>query len=84
MTKAQAKVYDALVAWFGCHTYAPSLEELAKAVGTGSLSTVHVHVQKLIAAGKVRRTDAFARGLELVVEPDVRCPTCGQRISTVT
>jgi len=66
MTKAQAKVYAALQAWLKAHPFSPSLEELARILHIKSVSTVHVHLQKLIEQGKVRRIPNGARSLELV------------------
>lgn len=80
MTKAQAKVYDALVRWVTTTAYAPSLQELAAASGLKSISATQVHVQALIRIGKVRRSGAFARGLEVVTETAATCPTCGQAL----
>lgn len=80
MTRVQRQVYDALAGFLHAHNYSPSLAELGRLVGIRSISTVHVHVQKLIAQGKVRKGKDFARSLELVPVRNDRCPTCGQMI----
>lgn len=76
MTKAQSRVFDAIVAWWKKKKCAPSLEELAASLGQKSISTVHVHIQGLIAQGLVRRTDRM-RGIEII--SDV-CPACGRAV----
>lgn len=78
MTKAQTRIYDALVAWYKKKPYPPSLEELASAAGIKSVSTAHVHVKNLIWQGKIRRSSEHGRGLELVPQKGNLCPTCGQ------
>ena len=84
MTKSQAKVYDALARFTHAHGYSPSLEELSRLVGLRSLATVHVHLQKLIAQGKVRKGKDFARSWEITPVREDRCPTCGQLVEKVS
>ena len=48
------------------HEYGPSYREIMRALDYKSVSTVAVHVDGLISAGLVRKTDNSARSLKVV------------------
>ena len=75
MTKAQHRVFAALEAWRG--PYAPTLEALTAAAGLKSISTVSVHVRRLIHQGLVRRVEGGGLVVVPAGTPSV-CPTCHQ------
>lgn len=49
-------------------TYAPTYREIMSGLGYKSVSTVAVHVDKLIQIGLLRKKDNSARSLEIVSE----------------
>ena len=63
MTPAQKRVLDAIVRLTKEKGYAPSLEEIGKACGYSSLSTVHKHVKNLEDDGHLGRSDGGMRNL---------------------
>lgn len=55
MTAAAERLYDALVAYYLNNGFPPSLKDLGKVVGHNSSSTTLSQMQRLEAAGWVRR-----------------------------
>jgi repressor LexA len=55
LTKRQREVLDALRPLHDQHGFAPSLREVADAVGLASVSSVHARVVTLTARGLVER-----------------------------
>jgi repressor LexA len=47
------------------HGYAPSIEDIARGTGMRSKSTVAYHLDRLEAAGRIRRARGVARSLQL-------------------
>ena len=76
MTKAQDRVYQAVLAWFRSSESSPTLRDLSGLLGGMAVSTLSVHVQALETAGRLRRKGA-KRVIE-VVNSGAVCPTCGQ------
>lgn len=56
---------------------APTLKEIAFALGVRADSTVHKHLEQLERKGYLRRRWNNARGITLISR-DGCCPTCGQ------
>lgn len=50
------------------YDYAPTLGEIADAMGVSSLATVHEHVQALVKKGIIKKFEGSVRGLEIVEE----------------
>lgn len=48
--------------------YAPTLKEMAQAMGLSSVATVHEHLEHLRSKGFIKKLDGAARGIELVDE----------------
>lgn len=48
------------------HGYAPTLSEVAEAMGLNAVSTVHEMIARLVTKGYLRKTVGFERGIELV------------------
>jgi len=69
MTRRQHQTLRAIERFRARHGYAPSLDELRRALGLRSVATVHKHVAALEAKGKVRRLRGRSRALELVSAP---------------
>ena len=48
------------------YTYAPTLGEIAEAIGVSSLATVHEHLQALAKKGVIKRFEGAVRGIEVL------------------
>lgn len=66
LTRRQQETLRAIERFRARHGYAPSLDELRRALGLRSVATVHKHVSALEAKGKVRRLARRSRALEPV------------------
>jgi len=85
LTKRQKQVLDCLVSFQNKKGYAPSYEELAKALGLASLATVHKHVLTLERKGFIRRGYNQSRSIEVVQLPKpVREEIIESRVAGVT
>jgi repressor LexA len=82
LTKRQREILDYLTAYVAEHGYAPSFEEIARAMGYASLATVHEHLSNLERKGVIRRAHNESRGLEVLTrarQPGVvEVPLLGQ------
>ncbi|MBL8160205.1 hypothetical protein JNJ66_07170 [Candidatus Saccharibacteria bacterium] len=65
-TKAQHALLDYIQAFIKQHGYGPSYREIMRALEYSSVSTVAVHVDGLVAAGRLRKKGRSARSLEVV------------------
>ncbi len=64
--KARQKIYDFLIDFFMQNGYAPSVREIAAAVGLKSTSTIFSHLAKLEKEGKIEIRDKSPRAIRLV------------------
>ncbi len=48
------------------HGYAPTLIEIAEAMGVNAVSTVHENLERLITKGFIKKTAGFERGIEVI------------------
>jgi len=71
LTRRQRQILDFIAAFLSQHGYAPSLMEIGRAFGLTSPATVHKHLLRLEAKGKIRRSPHGRRSVELVPE---ECP----------
>ena len=82
VTRRQKAILDYLRSHIGAHGYAPTLEEIGRHFGLGSLATVHKHLRNLEAKGMIRRLPYRSRALELVRPREgaraVRVPLLGR------
>jgi repressor LexA len=69
LTKRQKEVLDLLVHFENKHGYAPSFEEIAKALKLTSLATVHKHLSTLERKGFIRRGYNQSRSIEVTQLP---------------
>jgi len=46
--------------------YPPSIREICKGVGLSSTSTVHAHLNNLMASGMIKKTNSKSRGIKVV------------------
>ncbi len=66
VTRRQKQVVDFLRGYIRRHGYAPTLEEIGRHLGLGSLATVHKHLRGLEEKGVIRRRAHQSRALEVV------------------
>lgn len=62
----ERQALDFIQQYIGRHGYAPTLGEIAEALGVNAVSTVHEHLQRLVQKGYIKKTAGFERGIELV------------------
>lgn len=62
----ERQTLDFIQQYIGRHGYAPTLVEIAEALGVNAVSTVHEHLQRLVAKGFIKKTAGFERGIELI------------------
>lgn len=67
-SKKQQELFEYISGFIKGNGYGPSYREIMRALDYKSVSTVAVHVDGLIACGKLRKTDNSARSLEIVAE----------------
>lgn len=63
--KRQAQILDFIRQYIDANGYAPTLKQIAKAIGVSSLATVHEHLQTLERKGLLKKKVGTARGLFL-------------------
>lgn len=66
LTKRQREILDYISGYIDEHGYAPSFEEIAEAMGYGSLATVHEHLSNLERKGVIRRSFNESRAIEVL------------------
>ncbi|MFH1840724.1 MAG: transcriptional repressor LexA [Candidatus Shapirobacteria bacterium] len=62
----QRQILDYLSQYIQKNGYAPTLKEIAQAIGVNSLATVHGHITEMVKRGLVRRFKGSFRGLEVL------------------
>lgn len=63
--KRQAQILDFIRQSIESTGFAPTLRDIANAIGVRSLATVHEHVQSLVEKGLLKRTSGRLRKMEL-------------------
>lgn len=66
--KRQGQIVDFMKQYVQAHGSAPTLKEIAEAVGVSSLATVHEHLTSLEQKGIIKRRPGKNRGLEFTDE----------------
>lgn len=64
--RRQRQILDFVSQYIQKHGYSPTLKEIARAIGVGSISTVHEHLQAMDKKGVIRKLEGESRGIELV------------------
>lgn len=64
--KRQRQILDFIAQYIQQNGYAPTLQEIADAIGVSSLATVHEHLQALERKKVIKRFDGQVRGIELL------------------
>ncbi len=65
-TKKQQELLRFITAFIGEYGYSPSYREIMKGLKYGSVATVSLHINSLIARGHLLKRDHSARSLEVV------------------
>ncbi len=82
MTRRQLEVFDWIAGYIARERCSPTFEEIAAGTGVKAISTVHAHIDNLVKAGKLRRTHASTRSLEIVPPAEARihanCAMCAE------
>jgi repressor LexA len=81
LTRRQSEILMFLNQFLAQHHYAPSLEEIARALNLSAIATVHKHLTHLAEKGYIKRAWNRSRSIEICVAADT-CPTCGQPMPT--
>ncbi len=66
LTRRQREILDFLTAFIAERGYAPSFEEIRRAMGLASLATVHEHLSNLERKGAIKRAFNESRGIEVL------------------
>lgn len=61
----ESEVYDYIMESLKTKKYAPTLDEVRRALGFKTRGGVKWHIDRLVKAGKLRRMGVFARGIYL-------------------
>jgi len=64
--RRQKQIVEFIAQYIAQNSCAPTLKEIADAMGVTSLATVHEHVQTLIKKGVLKKFSGSIRGLEVV------------------
>lgn len=65
-TKKQTELLEYLKGFIAATGYGPSYREIQTALGYKSVSTVAIHIDGLVKAGKINKKDFSARSIEIV------------------
>ncbi|MFH2118249.1 MAG: transcriptional repressor LexA [Candidatus Paceibacterota bacterium] len=64
--KRQRQIVDFIAQYIQKNGFAPTLKEIARAIGVSSLATVHEHLQALERKNVIKRHEGTVRGIEMV------------------
>lgn len=64
--KRQRQIFDFIAQYIQKNGFAPTLKEIAGAIGVSSLATVHEHLQALQRKKVIKKHEGTVRGIELV------------------
>jgi len=64
--KRQRQIMDFIAQYLQKNGYAPTLQEIANAIGVSSLATVHEHLHALEKKKVIKRYSGTVRGIELI------------------
>ncbi len=70
--KRQKQILDFVKQYIKKNGTAPTLKEIADAIGVRSLATIHEHLMAMTQKGIIRRTGGRTRGIEIIDEKLVR------------
>jgi len=64
----QRQILDFISQYIQTHGYAPTLQEIAQALGVSSLATVHEHLEAMEKKGVIKRFEGTVRGMEILAK----------------
>ncbi len=64
--KRQRQILDFIAQYIQKYVFAPSLKDIAQALGLSSLATVHEHLASMESKGVIKRTHGTIRGIEII------------------
>ncbi len=70
MYPKQKRIFDFIGQYIQKNGFAPSVREIARAVGVSSLATVHEHLKTLEKKGAIARTSGVGRAIEITYHPE--------------
>jgi repressor LexA len=62
----QRQILDFITQYVQANGYAPTLQEIARALGVRSLATVHEHLQAMEKKGIIKKYEGAVRGIEIL------------------
>jgi repressor LexA len=74
LTPKQLQVLRFIRDFRATHSLSPTIDEIAAALGVSKI-TVHEHLGHLQRKGAIQREKAKARAIDLLQDPDARCPS---------
>lgn len=77
LSDRQQQVLDYIKEAVEARGYPPSVREIGEAVGLSSPSTVHSHLNSLVAAGAIKRDPSKPRAIMIVDEPGIEMASSG-------
>lgn len=63
--RRQKQILEFIGQYIQRHGYAPTLHDIANAIGVSSLATVHEHLLAMVKKGLIRKFEGEVRGLEI-------------------
>jgi len=73
--KRQKQILDFINQYIQKNGWAPTLRQIARAIGVSSLATIHEHLQTLEKKGVLKRYTGLVRGIEVKRESKLVSPT---------
>lgn len=64
--RRQKQILDFIRQYINKYGYAPTLANIAEAIGVSSLATVHEHLGSLVKKGVIKKYEGAVRGIEVV------------------
>lgn len=64
--RRQKQILEYIKQYIDKYGYAPTLGEIAEAIGVSSLATIHEHLQALSTKGVIKRFEGAVRGIEVL------------------
>ncbi|MEA1903992.1 MAG: transcriptional repressor LexA [Actinomycetota bacterium] len=83
LTERQQQVLDYIRETVNTRGYPPSVREIGEAVGLNSPSTVHSHLNSLVAAGAIRKDPTKPRAIVVLDDAREAAPVADRRVRDI-
>jgi repressor LexA len=70
LTPRQREVFKFIKKYAAKHGYAPTYEDIGKAVGLSSSATIYNHIRSLEKRGYIRRQKGVSRGIDILIDSE--------------